>query len=353
MMSGTSLDGIDVAAIETDGETVFQQLPGKMYPYTSAFQNRLKNVLGSTTKTDTSQDLEKKLTMLHAEAYLDYVKKIPHSIHVVGFHGHTITHQPPSRYKAPFTWQLGDGIALARMIDTPVVYDLRQNDIQHSGEGAPLVPVYQKALANNLEQPLAIINIGGISNVAYIAKDALIAFDMGPGNALIDQWMHQHTDTSFDTNGETAAQGHVDQDVVTQFSQHSFFQQRPPKSLDRLDYTLDSVKHLSVADGAATLVEMTAVGIQKGVALFPDTPKQCLITGGGRLNKTLMGRLQQLLAPIPVHTTESVGWSGDFLEAEAWAYLAVRSMQKKPITFPTTTGVTHPLSGGKVADPRQ
>jgi len=353
MMSGTSLDGIDVAGIYTDGETIFEKLPGKAYPYTSAFQKRLKNMLGTTDYTPDSRGIESTLTDLHAAAYLDYTSEFPHPIDVVGFHGHTIIHRPPSRYQPPFTWQLGDGPALSQSIHVPVVYDLRKHDLENGGEGAPLVPIYQKALAKDLPHPLAIINIGGIANVAYTDTDTLLAFDMGPGNALLDQWMMQHTNTPYDKDGLRSAQGTVDQSVLTAFEADDFFQKAPPKSLDRLDYTLDHVTHLSLSDGAATLVEMTALGIEKGLSLFPKTPRQCLITGGGRLNKTLMKSLSKRLAPIPVQPAESVGWAGDFLEAEAWAYLAVRSLKNLPITFPTTTGVAQPLSGGKLAQPSE
>lgn len=351
MMSGTSLDGIDVAAIETDGKQVFQCLPGKLYPYTSEMRAQLKNLLGSKSPTPESQDIEHNLTELHASAYKDYVRTIFKPIDVVGFHGHTITHCPPSRYKTPLTWQLGDGRLLARKIGVPVVYDLRKNDVQHGGEGAPLVPIYQKALVKDLKKPVAIINIGGISNVAYIDENALLAFDMGPGNALLDQWMEQQVGMPYDAKGAHAAKGVVDREAIQKFQKHPYFKQAVPKSLDRLDYTLEAVQHLSLNDGAATLVEMTAMAIKEGTKHFPHPVVEYVVTGGGRHNTTLMNRLTETLAPIPVVQAESLKWNGDFLEAEAWAYLAVRSVLKLPITFPTTTGVEYPLSGGIVANP--
>lgn len=350
MMSGTSLDGIDVAAIETDGKKIFQKKEGATYPYTDAFQNKLKSILGETSPTAEIEKIERELTELHAKAFEKYIKKIGFNakeIDLIGFHGHTIMHRPPSRFKDPATWQIGDGAYLRTLTGIPVIYDMRKNDLMHGGEGAPLVPLYQKSLVEGMDLPLAIINIGGISNVAWIGpQDQILAFDMGPGNALLDQWVNQKLNKRFDEEGHLARQGKVDEKIIRLFQDHPYFKQKPPKSLDRLDFSLESVADLSAEDGAATLVEMTARSIEKGVSFFPKKPKQYIITGGGRLNKALMQRISDVLAPVPVKTTEALGWDGDFIEAEAFAFLAVRALKKHPLTLPTTTGVKKPVSGG-------
>ena len=352
MMSGTSLDGIDVAAIETDGIHVFQTIKGATTPYSAAFKKKLKSVLGLKKKTDETDQIEKELTELHGEAFQAYLKlndMKPKDIDVIGFHGHTVSHCPPSRFVEPSTWQIGHGALLHKLTGVPVVYDMRQNDLKHGGEGAPLVPLYQKALSEKFHLPIAVINIGGISNVTWIGEDdAILAFDMGPGNTLLDQWVEQHTGQSFDEGGALSQKGAPNEDILKLFSQHAYFKQKPPKSLDRLDFTLDMVPHLSLEDGAATLTEMTAVAIQKGTTFFPEKVLQYIITGGGRHNLTLMAKLTGLL-DAPVVSTEAVGWHGDFLEAEAFAFLAVRSLKNLPLTVPTTTGVKTPVTGGMLA----
>ena len=350
MMSGTSLDGIDVAAIETDGKKVFQKTEGVTYPYTPAFQEKIQNILGEITPTKETQVVEKELTELHAKAFEKYIKKIGFSkkdVDLIGFHGHTIMHRPPSRYKDPSTWQIGDGQLLREKTGVPVVYNMRTNDLAHGGEGAPLVPLYQKALTEGFDLPLAIINIGGISNVAWIGpENKVLAFDMGPGNSLLDQWVFQKTQKKFDEDGALARAGHVHDKILQNFMTHPYFFQKPPKSLDRLDFNLESVQELPTEDGAATLVGVTAQSIEKGTKFLPQKPQQYILTGGGRHNKHLVKRISDVLAPIPVKTAEALGWDGDFMEAEAFAYLAVRALKKYPLTLPTTTGVEKPISGG-------
>ncbi|MDC0348956.1 anhydro-N-acetylmuramic acid kinase [Alphaproteobacteria bacterium] len=350
MMSGTSMDGIDLKAIKTDGQEIFEMSEGVMVPYTDIFREKLRNVLGSTEIMPDVLEIEKELTILHSEAFFQYlkVKNISHKeVGLIGFHGHTILHQPPSRFSKPRTWQIGDGELLSQLTKTKVVYNMRENDLKHGGEGAPLVPLYQQALAKKTRKPIAIINIGGISNVTWLGeKEGILAFDMGPGNALLDDWIKEHCDKNYDKDGLISAKGSIHSGIIETFKTHPYFKQKAPKSLDRQDFTLDSVRELSLEDGAATLAEMTAIAIKKGISSFPTLPQTYVITGGGRLNNFLMKRLSFHLKPSIVKTTEQVGWDGDFIEAEAFAFLAVRSLKKLPLTVPTTTGVSKAISGG-------
>lgn len=351
MMSGTSMDGIDVAAIRTDGVHVFEIGPGLLVPYSEKLREDLRSILGSTEVSQKIFQIEKEITEVHAAAFFSFLERFSfpkESVNLIGFHGHAILHQPPSRFPVGRTWQIGDGALLAKLTDTDVVANMRANDVAAGGEGAPLVPLYHRALAENLEKPLAIVNIGGISNVTWLGeKNQILAFDMGPGNGLIDDWVWKHTQKPFDTLGAIASRGKIHEDRVREFLKSPYFSKKPPKSLDRLDYSSNIVDGLSLEDGAATLTEITALSIVKGAKFFPTPPIQWLLTGGGSYNQTLVGLIQQHLSPTPVQKVESVGWSGDFLEAQAWAFLAVRSRKGLPVSLPETTGVSKELTGGE------
>ena len=264
------------------------------------------------------------------------------SLDVVGFHGQTIYHNPGRR----LTWQIGDGRRLATAIGVPVVDAFRVMDVAAGGQGAPLVPLYHLAKAATLEKPLAILNIGGVANVTFIAADnSLLAFDTGPGNALLDDWLLRHTDKAYDNGGQLAKTGRVFDSIIENVLAWPFFDRLPPKSLDRHDFHSIDTRNLSAADGAATLTALTARTIAASAVHFPEAPKRWLICGGGRHNATLMQMLNDTL-DRPVESVEAVGWDGDFLEAEAFGYLAVRSLLQLPLTLPSTTGVPMPLSGG-------
>ncbi|PPD29573.1 MAG: anhydro-N-acetylmuramic acid kinase [Hyphomicrobium sp.] len=356
LMSGTSLDGIDVAMIETDGEAVVHRGAAMTFPYTPAMRRQLADALADA-RLITSRDqrpgmlaaTEHELTELHAAAVSAFCRKqgIPRkSVGVVGFHGQTVLHRPEQK----LTVQLGLGPLLSELIALPVVYDLRAADVEAGGQGAPLVPVYHRALSGRLDQrPLAVLNIGGVANVTWIGPGgALIAFDTGPGNALLDDWMMRHTRVPCDMDGAIAATGRVHEDVVRFYISHSFFSTPPPKSLDRQAFFWDLVEGLSVADGAATLTALTVEAIARSREFMPDQPALWVVCGGGRKNRTLMsglaGRVENAVVPA-----EAVGFDGDSLEAEAWAYLAVRALSHRPITYPGTTGAPYPMTGGKVA----
>jgi anhydro-N-acetylmuramic acid kinase len=341
LMSGTSLDGIDVATIETDGSDRVVAGPSATIPYPADFRDRLRGVLGGVGPVAAVED---ELTRLHAVAVEGFLARHPGlAADLVGFHGHTILHRPAERR----TWQLGDAAALARRLGIDVVADFRTADVAGGGEGAPLAPLYHRARAAALAKPLAILNLGGVANVTWIgAAGEILAFDTGPGNALIDDWVRRHTGLAADLDGRLAAAGRASTSHVARFLTAPYFARRPPKSLDRDDFRAALPESLSAADGAATLTEMTAAAVVAGSTHFPEPPREWLVCGGGRQNPALMAALGRRLA-APVRPVEAVGWDGDALEAQAFAYLAVRSCRGLPLSLPSTTGVACPTCGGR------
>ena len=359
LMSGTSMDGIDVALLETDGQNLVQRGPALSYPYSAPFRAQLRAALVEATSLGGRDErpgslrlTEQYLTDLHAEAVTHFLEDLRigrESIDVAGFHGHTVLHAPDRR----LTVQIGDGPGLARAIGIDVVHDLRAADVAAGGQGAPLAPIYHKALVAKLRAPVAVVNIGGVANVTWVGSaapedGALLAFDTGPGNALIDDWMLARTGTPCDADGACAAAGKIDELALARLMSHPFFATPLPKSLDRNAFAADAVEHLSTEHGAATLTAFTAAAIAAARANMPEQPGTWVICGGGRNNKTLMamiaGRVENAVVPA-----EAVGLDGDAVEAEAWAYLAVRSLHGWAITFPGTTGVPRPVTGGKLA----
>jgi anhydro-N-acetylmuramic acid kinase len=345
LMSGTSMDGIDVAAIETDGTTVGWTAPSMTLTYEPGLRARLGEAV--LHPDGDLGGLEAELTDRHAEAVRSYIATLPaekRAIDVIGFHGHTVLHRPERRY----TRQLGDGDRLARALGIDTVFDFRSNDVAAGGEGAPLAPVYHRALAIGLEQPVVFVNIGGVSNVTYVDDEAMLAFDTGPGNGMIDDWVFAHTGQRYDKDGAIAGRGRVAEDQLAQLLDNPYFGRKPPKSLDRLDFSADPVAGLSLEDGAATLTAFTARAIAEALPHFAHRPKRWLITGGGRHNPTLMAMLRTAL-PGTVEAIEAIGADGDGLEAQAFAFMAVRSLEGLPISFPTTTGAPAPMRGGRLA----
>ena len=341
-MSGTSLDGVDVAMIETDGRDRVIAGPALTVPYLPQFRERLHSVLGGIGPV---AEVETELTRLHAEAVERFLREHPRTaIDVVGFHGHTILHRPAESR----TWQIGDAALLARRLGIDVVADFRSADIAAGGEGAPFAPLFHAALAAAVPKPTALLNIGGVANVTWIGEAAdILAFDTGPGNALIDDWVRRHIGATADFNGALARAGRVSMSHIEQFLATSFFERRPPKSLDRDDFRDVMPAELSLEDGAATLTEMTAAAAAVATRHFPAPPREWLVTGGGRHNPVLMEALRRRLG-VSVRPVEAAGWDGDALEAQAFAYLAVRSIEGLPLSLPSTTGVPQPTCGGRL-----
>jgi anhydro-N-acetylmuramic acid kinase len=342
LMSGTSLDGIDVATIETDGRDRVIPGPAMTLPYAREFRERLRSVLGGIGKVS---EVERELTHLHADA-VEQIRRehLIRPVDVVGFHGHTILHRPAERR----TWQIGDGALLASRLGLDVVADFRSADITAGGEGAPLAPLFHAALAANLPKPVAVLNIGGVANVTWIGEKAeILAFDTGPGNALIDDWVRRNIGAAADFDGALARAGQVSTGHVDRFLAGSYFDRPTPKSLDRDDFHDAVPTELSLEDGAATLTEMTAAAIGAATRHFPGPARHWLVTGGGRQNPALMEAIARRVR-APVRAVEAVEWDGDSLEAQAFAYLAVRSVLGLPLSLPTTTGVPEPTCGGRL-----
>jgi anhydro-N-acetylmuramic acid kinase len=360
LMSGTSMDGVDVALIESDGERVPLLGPSGYRPYSDDERNVLRqgltDALGITDRADRPgvlAEAERLITRAHAQAVEDFLKErqiARDSVDVIGFHGQTVLHRPAQR----LTVQIGDGVALAKALNIPVVYDLRAADVAAGGQGAPLVPVFHRALARALEgdQPTCFVNIGGVANITYMEGEReLIACDTGPGNALLDDFMLKTTGNAVDRDGALAAAGTVDEAWVQDILRMRFFAVPPPKSLDRNHFAAIVLPDLSPADGAATLTALTAASIARIVALLPKPPVAWVILGGGANNPTLMRMLRERLLPAKVETAVAHGWQGDAIEAQAFAFLAIRSLKGLPLTFPQTTGTPVPMTGGVLAKP--
>ncbi|AGH48493.1 MULTISPECIES: anhydro-N-acetylmuramic acid kinase [Sphingomonas] len=352
LMSGTSLDGVDAALIETDGEAHVRPLAFRGEPYSEAARATLRAATELALAFDSprpnpeilaAEDLVTRSHILAVRKLLVDAQISPADVAVIGFHGQTIAHRPDRGW----TWQIGDGPAMAAALGISVVNDLRSADVAAGGQGAPLLPVYHRALAAGEAKPLAILNLGGVGNITWIgeAEGDLIAFDTGPANGLIDDWMERHAGRPYDENGAFAATGRVDEAVLKGMLANPWFDQPPPKSLDRSDFALDAVAGLSPADGATTLTAFTALTVERGLRLLPSAPKRLIVAGGGRHNATLMAMLGEAcgLRPEPI---EALGWNGDATEAEGFAYMAVRSLKGRPISFPGTTGAPEALAGG-------
>lgn len=365
LMSGTSYDGVDVALINTDGEEIGRIGPTGYRPYDEDERALLRRAMAASThladRTDRPGPLaeaEDLVTQSHAdavEAFLAANGLTATDIGVIGFHGQTVLHDPDRR----LTVQLGCGETLARRLGIPVVYDLRAADVAAGGQGAPLVPVFHRAMVRMLDRPrpVGVLNLGGVGNLTYVDDDELLACDTGPGNALIDDFMRLRAGHAHDTDGRTAAAGSVDEDVVERILAHPFFAKPPPKSLDRNAFHHWIAEHGNLAgksleDSAATLTAVTATAIGRAAALLPRWPASFIAAGGGTRNPTLMRMLAERLAPARIETADAVGWSADALEAQAFAYMAVRSLNGLPNSFPGTTGVPRPMPGGVLARPR-
>jgi anhydro-N-acetylmuramic acid kinase len=360
LMSGTSLDGVDLALIETDGRRVNALGPSGYRPYTDTERGLLRQALyeatdlpDRTARPGCLREAEQVVTAAHAEAVAAFTAQHRmrfDDIDIVGFHGQTVLHRPEKK----LTVQIGDANKLARLIHIPVMYDFRAADVEAGGQGAPFVPVYHRALAQALERegPIVVVNIGGVSNITYIdGTDTLIACDTGPGNALIDDHMYRTMNQRFDKDGEFAAKGRVDQAWVSRALQLPFFSKKPPKSLDRNDFAGLKVGDMAPADGAATLTAFTAAAIARIVPQLPKWPNNWIIAGGGARNRTLMDMLRERLEPATVDAAEGLGWSSDALEAQAFGFLAARGLKGLPLSYPATTGVPMPMTGGVIARP--
>ena len=345
------MDGVDAALLVTDGVDVFQFGKALNRPYDMEMRAALRSVSGREALKDEARvaEVERKMTLFHAEVVgelLEHAGLRPEDVDVIGFHGQTLFHNPAEHQ----TVQIGDGDLLAAETRIPVVNRFRYADMANGGQGGPLIPSYHAALARDMEKPIAVLNIGGVANITWIGENGeLVAFAAGPGNALIDDWMMKKHGTNMDYDGNMAASGTVDEKIVASMMKRPYFKKAPPKTLDRDEFAeriMDNLEGASVADGAATLTAFTAEAVACGARDFlPKPPKKWIVCGGGANNPTLMRMLRQRLG-VPVESAAKVGWDGDAMEAQGYAFLAARSIFGLPLSFPGTTGVPHSMCGG-------
>jgi anhydro-N-acetylmuramic acid kinase len=350
VISGTSMDGIDVSVVETDGDQTVRPGPGRTFPYPAELRTRLLALIAepSRAQSDPLDDLDREVTDTHIAAVRRFMSETglsPGDVDLIGLHGQTVYHRPQAR----FTRQLGLGERVAAQLGIDTVNRFRHADVASGGEGAPFVPLYHRALAGGLSQPVMVLNLGGVGNVTYIDGDVVIAFDTGPASALLDDFVLRRRGVPFDDDGSLAASGRVDEAQVAAFMRNPYFDRPAPKSLDRQDFheRARGVADLSDADGAATLAAFTIESVLASLRHVPGTPRRWLVTGGGRRNGHFMRQLRDRLR-VDVDPVETVGWDGDFLEAQAFGYLAVRSVNGLPLSLPTTTGVPAPMPGGEL-----
>lgn len=359
-MSGTSLDAVDAALIQTDGERIFGFGSAVERKYTPEERQALQDATDAARtwnwQGDPPEALFQRATNVMLQTHAETYDRLDPDIApaVVGVHGQTVLHRPPTDRLVGATLQLMDGQSLATRLGRPVVFDFRSADVDAGGQGAPLAPAYHDALLRGLgDEPAAVLNLGGVANVtARMSDGSLIAFDTGPANGPIDEWVAGHDRGLHDENGAFANRGMVHEGLLHQLFEHPFFSMPPPKSLDRYDFNASMARGLNFYDGCATLTAFSARAVAAGLQRLPEQPVRVIVCGGGRHNPALMRMLAEAIS-CPVMKAESVGWRGDSIEAEAFAFLAVRSMRNLPLSWPETTGVPRAQTGGQLVTPKQ
>jgi len=353
VISGTSMDGIDVSLVTSDGRDAVSFGAGASYPYRPGTKAALQALVAQAERalTEPLVELDAAVTADHLAAIETFIaeqKLDPAGIDLVGLHGQTVYHRPDLR----FTRQLIDGPAVADALGIPTIDRFRYADVAAGGEGAPFAPLYHRALAQRLPQPVMVLNLGGVGNVTYIDGESVIAFDTGPASAILDDFVLRRRGLAYDAGGALAASGRVHADLVAGFMDNPYFDRPAPKSLDRNDFhrRAQVVEPLSDEDGAATLAAFTIESLVAALRHVPRAPARWLVGGGGRLNRHFMARLAERLG-VPVEPVEAAGWDGDALEAQTFAYLAIRSVKGLPLSLPSTTGVPEPLTGGRLSRP--
>jgi len=357
LMSGTSSDGIDASIARSDGEEVLDLVGDFFFPYEEKIRTKIRKL---KDKVDKVLDLEvynteiavleKEITLLHVNVVQIIIERLQikkSEINLIGLHGHTIFHS----FQNKKTKQLGDGEALSKLTGLNVIYNFRENDLKNGGQGAPLVPIYHKLLQKKLrlKVPVVFINIGGISNLTYLNKnDEIISFDSGPGNFLIDKLMQLKSNNKiqFDKNGKIALKGKVVKNILNNYLDDPYYKSLPPKSLDVNNFNLSPIKDIGTENAITTLSELTALTIVNSLNFFSHKPQKIILCGGGRKNRYIHERINQI-SNIPTLNIDKYNINGDFIESQAFAYLAIRSLFNKPISFPKTTGVLKPTIGGK------
>jgi anhydro-N-acetylmuramic acid kinase len=362
LMTGTALDGmIDVALVRTDGESIAELGHWSLQPYGEAAMALIPEAVAAARdwafaglEPAILAQAEAALTQAQSAAVLHVLNEAGlqrEDVRIIGFHGQTVLHLAPTLARHGRTRQLGDGARMAQLTGIDVAFDFRSHDMTLGGQGAPLVPAWHVALLRHagLDAPAAALNLGGVGNITWWGGgDEVVAFDTGPANGPLNDWIVQHGAGDFDRDGLIAARGTVDEARLARLLAHPYFSVKPPKSLDRFDFQASMADGLSLEDGAATLTAFSAAAIGRGLDLLPQRPDRLILCGGGRKNPALVREIATRARVTPIQS-ESVGWRGDAVEAECFAYLAVRTLRGLPISFPMTTGVAHPSTGGRIA----
>ncbi len=352
LMSGTSLDGIDASIIKSDGENNLDIIDNKYFNYPEEFRKRLSSfILNINNKADieenisTYKSLERDLTLYHSKISKKIISENNLNIQLIGFHGQTIIHKPKDGYSI----QMGDANLLSQELKEKVIYNFRANDIKNNGEGAPLTPVYHKLLINKfkINKPTLILNIGGISNYTYCFNDTLAAKDIGPGNVLMDEYLKKTKGIDYDKNGDIASSGNINKDIINQFYEHEFYNVQQKHSFDRNEFDFSFVKGLEFEDAVATLTYFTALIISQNIKKNFDNEIGIILSGGGRRNLALVNHIKKLLK-YEIKLIDEFSVDGDFIESQAFAYLSIRSYLNKIISYPSTTNVLNPVTGGEI-----
>ena len=354
LMSGTSLDGIDASIIKSDGENNLDIIDNKYFNYPEEFRKRLSSfILNINNRADieenisTYKSLERDLTLYHSKISKKIISENKLNIQLIGFHGQTIIHKPKDGYSI----QMGDANLLSQELKEKVIYNFRANDIKNNGEGAPLTPVYHKLLINKfkINNPTLILNIGGISNYTYCFNDTLAAKDIGPGNVLMDEYLKKTKGIDYDKNGDIASSGNINKDIINQFYEHEFYNVQQKHSFDRNEFDFSFVKGLEFEDAVATLTYFTALIISQNIKKNFDNEIEIILCGGGRRNLALVNHIKKLLK-YKIKLIDEFSVDGDFIESQAFAFLAIRSFLGLPISFPSTTNCDRPCTGGVVVN---
>ncbi len=352
LMSGTSLDGIDASIIKSDGENNLDIIDNKYFNYPQEFRKRLSSfILKINNKADieknisTYKSLERDLTLYHLKISKKIISENNLNIQLIGFHGQTIIHKPKDGYSI----QMGDANLLSQELKEKVIYNFRANDIKNNGEGAPLTPIYHKLLINKfkINKPTLILNIGGISNYTYFFNDTLAAKDIGPGNVLMDEYLKKTKGIDYDKNGDIASSGNINKDIINQFYEHELYNVQQKHSFDRNEFDFSFVKGLEFEDAVATLTYFTALIISQNIKKNFDNEIEIILCGGGRRNSALVNHIKKLLK-YKIKLIDEFSVDGDFIESQAFAYLSIRSYLNKIISYPSTTNVLNPVTGGEI-----
>lgn len=358
-MSGTSLDGVDAALLDTDGAAIDSFGPWLTAPFSPDVRAAMRVATALAPARDRAswpqavRTAETALTRAHVDAGLRLLRDAslrPSDLDVVGFHGQTLWHRPPENGRAGDTLQIGDPVALGTAFGAPVVHDFRRADMIAGGHGAPLAPAYHAALFawSETDGPVAALNLGGVANLTWVGRDGtLMAFDCGPGIGLIDDWVQTRAGLPYDEDGRLAGAGDVAAAVLDRLLAHPYFDAPPPKSLDRNAFSLETLRDLSDRDGAATLAAFTAAAVAGSLRFMPEPPRLVAVCGGGRKHPRVMAELSARLE-APVVDADQLGWRGDAVEAEAFAFLAARRLAAMPASYPDTTGVPTPALCGEI-----